>query len=337
MPPTGSRRRPEGGTGRVQAVWADVWFAARVLLLAGATVALATAYGAGLRWLPVWAILRAGLQLSVVALLLRGVLTVPGTAAAFVLLMLTTASLTSMGRTRELWRGRTAAVLGVVAGSLVSLGAIFALHLAALDARYVVAIGGIVIGNTMTRRDPVGPQLPPGLQGARTRGRGLALPRRHAHDRPPRLGPRGRARVAHPQPRPDEVDRPRHPSGRVRRGALRRRRPGGGREVPAHRARRHRARHGHDRDRGDGRGPPFAVRAREHDRNGSEHSDHGAAGDCHWPARRSRHDDDLTDRPHAGCSTRCRKSPCTSGSSRSSARPSARASPTTSTRRSASG
>jgi putative ABC transport system permease protein len=131
-------------------VWEDVSFAARILLLAGLTVALAAAYGAGLRWLPVWAILRAGLQLSVVALLLRGVLTVPGTAAAFVLLMLTTASLTSMSRTRELWRGRLAAVLGVVAGSLVSLAAIFALQLTALDARYLVAVGGIVIGNTMT-------------------------------------------------------------------------------------------------------------------------------------------------------------------------------------------
>jgi putative ABC transport system permease protein len=139
-----------GEAGGVQAVWEDVSFAARILLMAGLTVALAAAYGAGLRWLPVWAILRAGVQLSVVALLLRGVLTVPGTAAAFVLLMLTTASLTSMGRTRELWRGRPAAVLGVVAGSAISLTAVFALHLASLDARYVVATGGIVIGNAMS-------------------------------------------------------------------------------------------------------------------------------------------------------------------------------------------
>lgn len=139
-----------GEAAGVQIVWEDAWFAARIMLLAGLTVVLAAAYGAGLRWLPVWAILRAGVQLSVVAMLLRGVLTVPATAAAFVLLMLTTASLTSMGRTRELWKGRLAAALGVAAGSLVSLTAIFTLHLASLDARYVVAIGGIVIGNTMT-------------------------------------------------------------------------------------------------------------------------------------------------------------------------------------------
>ena len=131
-------------------VWAEASFAARVLVVAGLTVLAATAYGVGLRWLPVWAILRAGLQLSVVALLLRGVLAFPATAAAFLVLMLTTASLTSMRRTRELWRGRTAAALGVTTGAVVSLAVIFALHLAQLEARYVVATGGIIIGNAMS-------------------------------------------------------------------------------------------------------------------------------------------------------------------------------------------
>ena len=134
----------------MSAVWVESSFAARILVVAGLTVLLATAYGVGLRWLPVWAILRAGLQLSVVALLLRGVLAFPATAAAFLLLMLTTASLTSMRRTRELWNGRMAAALGVLAGSVVSLAVIFALHLVQLEARYVVAVGGIIIGNAMS-------------------------------------------------------------------------------------------------------------------------------------------------------------------------------------------
>ena len=134
----------------VQEVWSDAWFGARLLVLAAATVALGLWYGTGLRLFPLWAIVRAAIQLSIVALLLRGVLTVPWTAAAFVLLMLSTASITAMGRTRELWRGREAAVVGVVAGALVSLGAIFALQLADLEARYVVATGGIVIGNAMS-------------------------------------------------------------------------------------------------------------------------------------------------------------------------------------------
>ncbi|MDX6278027.1 MAG: UDP-glucose/iron transport system permease protein [Nocardioidaceae bacterium] len=131
-------------------VWIDAWFGARLLVLATVTVALGLWYGTGLRLFPLWALTRAAFQLAVVALLLRGVLEVPWTAAAFVLLMLSSASLTAMGRTRELWRGREAAVIGVVAGALVSLGAILLLHLADLEARYVVATGGIVIGNAMS-------------------------------------------------------------------------------------------------------------------------------------------------------------------------------------------
>jgi putative ABC transport system permease protein len=125
-------------------------FGARLLVLASATVGLGLWYGTGLRLFPLWAILRAAIQLSIVALLLRGVLAVPWTAAAFVLLMLSTASVTAMGRTRELWQGRRAAALGVAAGALVSLGAIFALQLADPQARYVVATSGIIIGNAMS-------------------------------------------------------------------------------------------------------------------------------------------------------------------------------------------
>jgi putative ABC transport system permease protein len=134
----------------VQEVWSDAWFGVRLLLLTLVTVALGAWYGTGLRLFPVWAMVRAGVQLSVVALLLRGVLAVPWTAAAFVLLMLSTASITSMGRTHALFHGRRAAVIGVVAGAATSLAAVFVLQLADLEARYVVATGGIVIGNAMS-------------------------------------------------------------------------------------------------------------------------------------------------------------------------------------------
>jgi putative ABC transport system permease protein len=150
----------------VQEVWSDAWFGARVLLLTAATVALGLWYGTGLRFFPLWAIARAGVQLTIVALLLRGVLEVPWTAAAFVLLMLTTASTTSMARIGELWHGREAAVLGVLAGALVSIGAIFALHLADLQARYVVATGGIIIGNAMSAATLAGRNF---LRSARAR------------------------------------------------------------------------------------------------------------------------------------------------------------------------
>ena len=147
-------------------VWNDAWFGARVLLLTAATVALGLWYGTGLRFFPLWAIARAGIQLTIVALLLRGVLEVPWTAAAFVLLMLTTASTTSMARIGELWHGREAAVLGVLAGALVSLAAIFLLQLADLEARYVVATGGIITGSAMSAATLAGRNF---LRAARAR------------------------------------------------------------------------------------------------------------------------------------------------------------------------
>jgi putative ABC transport system permease protein len=147
-------------------LWSDVWFGARLLVLTALTVALGLWYRTGLRFFPLWAIARAVVQLSVVALLLRGVLAAPWTAAAFLVLMLSTASVTSMGRTRELYRGRQAAVLGVVAGALVGLGAILVLRLTALEARYVIAIAGIIIGNAMSAATLAGRNF---LRSARAR------------------------------------------------------------------------------------------------------------------------------------------------------------------------
>ncbi len=126
------------------------WFGAGLLVMSGTTVALARWAGAGLGWFPLWALGRAVVQLTIIALLLRGILDVPWTVVAFVVLMLTTASLTAMSRVRELWHGRRAAVLGVLAGGVATLVVVFGLRLVDLEARYVVAVGGIVIGNSMS-------------------------------------------------------------------------------------------------------------------------------------------------------------------------------------------
>ncbi len=124
--------------------------AAGLLVLASLTMGLARWQRLGIGALPLVAIARAALQLSVVAVLLRGVLAAPGTVVAFLALMLTTASWTARGRLRGQWGGARAAVAGVVAGSTAALGAILALRLVEIDAREVVAVGGIVVGNTMT-------------------------------------------------------------------------------------------------------------------------------------------------------------------------------------------
>lgn len=134
----------------MSAVLDYVWFGAGLLVLVGVTVALLRGAGVGLGWTPLWSLARAAVQLTVVSLLLRGILSVPWTVAAFVLLMLTTASWTASGRLSELWHGRRAAVSGVLLGASLALGLVFALHLVELEVRYVVAVGGIIIGNAMT-------------------------------------------------------------------------------------------------------------------------------------------------------------------------------------------
>lgn len=125
-------------------------FGLRLLVLPLLVVALARAGGIDLRWLPLWALARATVQLGLVALLLRGILDAPATVAAFVALMLTTASFTAAGRVGELHRGRRIATLGVVSGAAVALLAIFALRLVETGPTYVIAVAGIVIGNAMT-------------------------------------------------------------------------------------------------------------------------------------------------------------------------------------------
>ncbi len=127
-----------------------VWFGVGLLAMTGLTVGLGRWAGIGLGLFPAWAIARAAVQLTVLALLLRGILAVPWTVAAFVVLMLTTASWTAMSRLTDLWHGRRAAAAGVLAGALLTLLIIFALRLVAFEVRYVVATGGIIIGNSMT-------------------------------------------------------------------------------------------------------------------------------------------------------------------------------------------
>jgi putative ABC transport system permease protein len=127
-----------------------VRFGMLLAVLPVATVLLLRWAGVRLGWLPLYAVARAVVQLVVVALLLRGILAVPWTVALFVLLMLATASYTSAGRLAELWHGRRAAVFGVVSGASVAMVAVFALRLVDLDARYVIAVGGIVVGNAMS-------------------------------------------------------------------------------------------------------------------------------------------------------------------------------------------
>ena len=143
-----------------------LWFAVGLLVLSTLTIALGYRARIGLGLVPLWALVRAVVQLTAVALLLRGILEVPWTVALFVLLMLSTASWTAMGRLQELWHGRRTAVAGILAGATVSLVLIFALHLVAFQTRYLIAVGGIIIGSAMTAATLAGRNF---LRGSRAR------------------------------------------------------------------------------------------------------------------------------------------------------------------------
>ncbi len=141
-------------------------FGLGLLAMTSLTLGLGRWAGLGLGWFPLWAVLRAVVQLTAVALLLHGILAVPWTVALFIVLMLTTATWTAADRLQDLWHGRRTALLGVLAGAVVTLVVIFGLRLVDVEVRYLVAVGGIIIGNSMTAATLSGRNF---LRGARAR------------------------------------------------------------------------------------------------------------------------------------------------------------------------
>ncbi|OFS27723.1 hypothetical protein HMPREF3162_00560 [Brevibacterium sp. HMSC07C04] len=107
-------------------------------------------------WAPVYAVARGTLQLAVLAFVLTGAISSAGWVAAFLVLMFSVAWWTAFKRARALGRstgtGRTAAVigLGMFLGTGVTLVTIFGLRGLEFSPSYLLALGGIIIGNCMT-------------------------------------------------------------------------------------------------------------------------------------------------------------------------------------------
>ena len=120
-----------------------------VALLCGATVAVLAVAGVPERFGPTLAVLRAAVQLAVISLILTGVITSPGWVGLALLVMLGVAVATS---TRRLgWSRRHLGVVlaAIGAGTALALGVVFASGALAPTPRYLLAIGGIVVGNAM--------------------------------------------------------------------------------------------------------------------------------------------------------------------------------------------
>lgn len=129
-----------------------------------------------LGWAPLVAIVRGSVQLTLVGLALRGVLSAPPTVALALTVMLGTASWTATSRLKRLGHVGRTVTLCCLTGSAVSLVTVFALDVLPFSARYVVALSGIVIGNSMTGVTLAGRHLLAGLIARREEVEGwLAL------------------------------------------------------------------------------------------------------------------------------------------------------------------
>jgi putative ABC transport system permease protein len=119
-------------------------------VLALVTLAVLTWTGAPERFGPLLAILRGAAQLAVISLILAGVIRDPVWVAAALLVMFGVATATATRRVG--WSGRHLLLVAgaMAAGILVALVVVFATGAIAFTARYALAIGGIVIGNSMS-------------------------------------------------------------------------------------------------------------------------------------------------------------------------------------------
>ncbi|MCL2091064.1 MAG: ABC transporter permease [Micrococcales bacterium] len=130
---------------------AEVWhLVLGVSALVGIAVAVLGTARVPVCWAPATAVARGALQLALVALVLHQAITDARLVAAALTVMFVVATLTA---SRRLGGGvrRTVTVAGATGvGVVVALGVVFATGALAATARYVLALGGIVIGNAMT-------------------------------------------------------------------------------------------------------------------------------------------------------------------------------------------
>jgi putative ABC transport system permease protein len=155
---------------------ADVRLALALLLLAGLAVAVLAAAGVRVRRQVVVAAVRAAIQLALIGSVLRLVFLYPFAVAGVLLVMLATASWTAGRRLRQMPGAGRAVVLSSVGGAVLTLGVIFLTGAVAFSPRYVVALGGIVLGGTMTACTIAGRQLLAGIRSRREEVEGwLAL------------------------------------------------------------------------------------------------------------------------------------------------------------------
>jgi putative ABC transport system permease protein len=119
------------------------------LLAAVATIVL-TLYRAPRRFAPLLAILRGAAQLAVISAILAGVITDPLWVALALLVMFAVAASTATQRVGWSAEHATMMAAAMAAGIIVTLIIVFTTGAIQFSSRYALAIGGIIIGNSMS-------------------------------------------------------------------------------------------------------------------------------------------------------------------------------------------
>jgi putative ABC transport system permease protein len=110
---------------------------------------------------------RAVVQLTVVALALRGVFAAPLAVIAVIAVMFSVATWTAGRRLRAHAGAQRAVVLSCLSGAAVAIGIIVGMPALTRDVRTLVAVSGIVLGGTMTAATLTGRRLSDGLRARR--------------------------------------------------------------------------------------------------------------------------------------------------------------------------
>ncbi|MFF1572713.1 ABC transporter permease [Leifsonia sp. NPDC058292] len=121
-----------------------------VLVLAALATAVLALYRVPHRWSPLLAVLRGAVQLAAISLILAGVITSPVWVGVALAVMFCVAATTA---TRRVGWSREHAVMmasAMALGIAVTLTVVFVSGAIEFSARYVLAIGGIVVGNAMS-------------------------------------------------------------------------------------------------------------------------------------------------------------------------------------------
>lgn len=126
------------------------WTLLGVLVLVALATAVLLLARAPSPWAPAFAVVRGTVQLALISLVLSGVIRDPIWIAAALVVMFGVATTTAARRLGTLRTRFLPVALAMAAGIVGALSVVFLTGAIAFTPRYVLAVGGIVIGNAMT-------------------------------------------------------------------------------------------------------------------------------------------------------------------------------------------